>query len=139
MRQVARILGMGMSEEEVVQHILDGVSADDRLRLVFAQRPQWFTDLERLCVMTETMQMTDQASGNSRRAEPRPQTSEGAREPTFPRQAQPARNRQQTNSNSVICYNCNRPGHVARNCTRGRARPAPPMSRPCLLYTSRCV
>ena len=49
-REVARILGLGMSEEEVAQNILDGVSADDRLRLVFAQRPQWFADLERRCV-----------------------------------------------------------------------------------------
>ena len=95
-REIARILGMGMSEEEVVQHILDGVSADDRLRLVFAQRPQWFADLDRLCVMTEAMQMTDHARGDGRGAEPRPQRSEGPREPSFPRQAQPARNREQT-------------------------------------------
>ena len=62
---------MGMSEEEVVQHILDGVSADDRLRLVFAQRPQWFADLDRLCVMTKAIQMSDHARGDGRGEEPR--------------------------------------------------------------------
>ena len=104
-REVARILGMGMSEEEVVQHILDGGCSEDRLRLVFAELPRWFADLDRLWVMTKATQMSDHARGDGRGEEPRPQRSEGPKEPFFPRQAQPARNREQTKA--VICYNCN--------------------------------
>ena len=49
-RDSARILGVGLSEEEIVQIILEGVTPQEKSRLVFAERPRCYADLDRLCV-----------------------------------------------------------------------------------------
>ena len=51
-RDAAQILGLGLPEEEIVQIILEGVTPQERLRLVFAERPRRFVDLDKLCVMS---------------------------------------------------------------------------------------
>ena len=51
-RDAARILGVGLSEEEVVQIILEGVTPQERLWLVFAERLHRYRDLDKLCVMS---------------------------------------------------------------------------------------
>lgn len=60
-RDAARILRLGLTEQEVIQVILEGVTPEERSRLVFAQRPQSFADLDRLCVVSRTIQRTDES------------------------------------------------------------------------------
>ena len=110
-RDTARTLGLGLSEEEVVQIILEGVSPQERLRLVFAERPRRFVDLDRLCVMSKDIQTSDEARGDSSGDLPISQRAEGRSGPSRPRQAQSVRDRESWGI--IICYNCNRPGHVA--------------------------
>ena len=127
-RDAARILGLGLSEEEVVQIILEGVSPQERLRLVFAERPRRFIDLDKLCAMSKAIQTNDEARGGSSGELPVFQKAEGRGGPSRPRQAQFSRERE--NRGSIICYNCNRPVHVARFCPRGRAHPTSPSQGP---------
>ena len=90
-RDAARTLGLGLSEEEVVQIILEGVSPQERLRLVFAERPRRFVDLDRLCVMSNAIQTNDEARGGSSGDLPVSQRAEGRGCPSRPRQIQSVR------------------------------------------------
>ena len=51
-RKAARVLRLGLPETEVVQAILEGLTPQERSRLIFADRPRCFADFERLCVVS---------------------------------------------------------------------------------------
>ena len=55
-RKCARVLRLGLPEKDVVRIILEGVTPQERSRLVFADRPRCFADLEKLCVFSKTVQ-----------------------------------------------------------------------------------
>ena len=50
-----------MPERDIVQVILEGVIPQGRSRLVFADRPRCFADLDRLCVVSRTVQAIDES------------------------------------------------------------------------------
>ena len=55
-RKAARVLRLGLPETEVIQAILEGLNPQERSRLIFADRPRCFADLDRLCVVSSTVQ-----------------------------------------------------------------------------------
>ena len=60
-RKCARVLRLGLPEKDVVRIILEGVTPQERSRLVFADGPRGFADLERLCVVSRTVQGIDES------------------------------------------------------------------------------
>ena len=60
-RNSARILRLGLAENDIVQVILEVVTPQERSRLVFAGRPGCFADLERLCVKSRNIQANDES------------------------------------------------------------------------------
>ena len=62
-RKAARVLRLGLPETEVIQAILEGLNPQERSRLIFADRPRCFADLERLCVVSRTVQEVDESRG----------------------------------------------------------------------------
>ena len=52
------IVGIGNSSSN-----FGGRDAQERSRLVFAERPRCFTDLDRLCVMSRNIQVNDESRG----------------------------------------------------------------------------
>ena len=56
-----------MSESDIIQTILEGVTPQERSRLVFAVRPQSFIDLDRLCAVSKTIQGNDDIRGHEAR------------------------------------------------------------------------
>ena len=126
-RDAARILGVGLSEEEVVQIISEGVTPQEKLRLVFAERPRRYVDLDKLCVMPRAIQGNDETRGSSGMDLPELQMGEARGGPSRFRQVLPSRAVSYTHLDVykrqyiyftfiliLLCYTC-------------------------LLYTSRCV
>ena len=60
-RNTARILSLGLPERDIIQVILEGVTPQERSRLVFADRPRCFADLDRLYVVSRTVQAMDES------------------------------------------------------------------------------
>ena len=57
------MLRLGLPETEVIQAILEGLHPQERSRLVSADRPRCFADLEQLCVVSRTVQEVDESRG----------------------------------------------------------------------------
>ena len=69
-RKAARTLRLGLAEREIIQVILEGVTPQERSRLVFADRPRCFADLDRLCVVSRTVQARDESRERAARGDP---------------------------------------------------------------------
>lgn len=110
-----RILQVSLSEAEVVQVILDGITPEERSRLVFSSKPVTFSGLERLVVTARNIQLIDQRREEESRSldnrPPRPMVRQVATAP------EPVMHRP-----VPVCYGCGRPGHIRRFC---RQRPEP--------------
>ena len=120
-RDSARILKLGLSELEIVQVSLEGVTPQGRSRLVFAERPHCFADLDRLCVMSRNIQANDESRGPMVARDPNYRTGERCTvlpqdSPRVPRVNKTAGVRGR-NPPKVICFKCNRPGHIKRFCS----------------------
>ena len=64
-RKAARVLRLGLPETEFIQAILEGLNPQERSRLIFADRPRCFADLDRLCVVSSTVQAGDESRGRA--------------------------------------------------------------------------
>lgn len=102
----AKVLKVGLTEKEIVNVIIEGVTPEERSRLVFTNRPHSFADLTRMCITSAGVAYNDiLRQGLQSRALPtvpvmqirRPQTN-------FPM------NRPQ------VCFGCGQPGHIRRFC-----------------------
>lgn len=127
-RSAARILRLPMSEGEVVQVILEGVTPQERSRLVFAERPRSYSDLDRLCVMSRTIEMTDEARASISTFYPRERLA--GRYGPAPQGERPERGESRSapmgrGDVQRVCFRCRLPGHFQRDCTAGRGRSAP--------------
>lgn len=103
-------LGVDISEREAVANILEGMRAQDRSRAVFLDRPQTFSELERVVVGVENVRYCDKKRGEGK---PPEESKEGAGLPNKSKGQQ---------GESRRCFRCGCEGHLARNCTESRAR-----------------
>uniref|UniRef100_A0A1B6K2E2 CCHC-type domain-containing protein n=1 Tax=Homalodisca liturata TaxID=320908 RepID=A0A1B6K2E2_9HEMI len=104
-RENSNILNCNYSEEELVEIIKLGINQDDRARLVFMKNPKTFEDLDRtlLCIQAQNVAYAD----HQRR---KVNVKNFNVKPKFVSNIQEVKK----------CFNCNRVGHIAKNCYRPR-------------------
>lgn len=96
----AKIFQCNYSEREIVEFIKMGINKRDRANLVFSSNPRTFKDLDELCIMSQNVNYNNFIRDDKKKEVNR-------------------KGFQVNNVSKVItCYNCNRPGHIARNCYR---------------------
>ena len=123
-KDAARILRLGLPEGEIIQTILEGVTPQERSRLVFAERPRSFTDLDRLCVLSKTIQCNDDTRGHEARWSLDRQVVE-RRVGRSESQGSQSAAIQSSDARESVCFRCHRPGHIARYCPGTRQHPVP--------------
>ena len=111
-KEAAQVLRLPVTEREVVDNIVSGLSAQTRSCLVFCNRPSTFADLDKICVEVANFQFTDQTTAN--RGPANPPANAGLRE------------------DRRLYYHCKEEGHVRRYCPR--MKPANP--KKCVLRDS---
>ena len=135
-RESSLLLKVNLSEPQLVETILVGLSPEERSRLVLINRPNTFAELEQCCIHSSNVWYSDQ---NRRalipQAQRRNETPPLVSEPRIHRDSrhfrspkpshyQPAQNYQlksQPNMSDTVsrekrCYNCGKQGHISRYC-----------------------
>jgi hypothetical protein len=96
----AKIFQCSYSEREIVEFIKMGINMRDRANLVFTSNPRTFKDLDELCIMCQNVNYHNFVRDDKKKYI----------------------NRKDFHVNNVgkvlTCYNCNRPGHIAKHCFR---------------------
>ena len=121
-KDAARILRLGLPEPEIIQTILEGVTPQERSRLVFAERPRSFIDLDRLCALSKTIQGNDDTRGHEARRSADRQAVERRVGQSGSQDSRSAPI-QSCDARESVCFRCHRPGHIARYCSDFRQRP----------------
>jgi len=139
------MLKTGLSEPELISFIINGLRPEVRNQILFENNPQSFEDLDRLCLNLNNVSYNDYvrnqlavnrnpnhnfmphfAQQNSFQPyKPRPNLQQSQPQQYKPNLQQsnprhhfnPARNQSQE---IKTCYNCNRKGHIARQCFRNQ-------------------
>lgn len=113
-KENSKLLRCTYTETELVQLICMNINQEERSRLVFMPQPKCFADLNELCIQSQNVSYAnwerDNVFGKHR-------LTSGFSKPTGPNPKMRNINNLQP-VNPLICYNCNRPGHLARNCFR---------------------
>lgn len=126
-KEAGRVLMVSMAEQEIVQTIVEGMNPEERSRLVFANRPTSFAELDKLCICSRSVQFADEQRGISSRM-----MSEGGDRHTMPvlspDREPPRQNRWA--GRVVTCYGCGEPGHIRRNCPKGEFNSVPRRNEP---------
>jgi len=109
-RTVERVLRLGISELELIDIVLQGLKPEERSRLTFSPRPTSFADLDRLSILSRSVQDADrqrnQVVGHLPPAGRHPVLAPVGQVPEAPQwQRQP-----------VVCFGCGQPGHIRRYC-----------------------
>jgi len=103
----SEILLTGHTERALVDIMILGLNQSVRARLVFHKLPRTFTEMYQMCIYEQNIRFSDSQRGSFHHGGNR-----------FARghfnQIQSADNRPE--GNPIKCYNCNREGHIARNC-----------------------
>lgn len=110
-----QILKSHLSEKELVTFIKNGISPDIRNKLVFESNPSTFQDLNNLCLQNNNVCYNDWVRDNLCNS----QYAAGKHNlrPAHVSNSFPSNKVSRVNSNTPrVCYNCNKPGHVAKNC-----------------------
>ena len=112
------------SEPEIVQVILEGGTPQERSSLVFAERPRCFADLDRLCVMSRAIQSNDESRGPGVARKPDLGMAERRAGQSQSQAALPVGG-SGNNFRNMVCFRCNKTGHISRHCPEGRTSPMP--------------
>lgn len=100
-RESAAVLRLGLSEEQIVSTILEGINFKVRACCTFCARPRNFADLDRLCIDVMNVQFIhrggamEKSTGSAGTTRVLPRPSPGS---------------------SVICHHCHRAGHIRPQC-----------------------
>ena len=62
-REAVRILRLGLPDVEVVQMVVERVTPQERSRLIFAERPRSYEELNKMCVLSRAIQAIDESRG----------------------------------------------------------------------------
>jgi prephenate dehydratase len=103
-KEMAAVLRQDADEAAVVRIILDGLHPRERNRLVFCVRPRNFADLDNVCIYAHNI--TNNDHGNVTDFVTRRTASSSSREPASANHV--------SCSTSMVCYHCNKPGHIRR-------------------------
>jgi hypothetical protein len=113
-RMLARVLRLGIPEHQLVDMVLQGLKPEERSRLVFAPRPSSFAELEKLVILSRSVQDADvqrsQAIGHSSRGHSNPVVAHIRQDSVAP----------QVQRRPIVCFGCGQPGHIRRDCRRGQ-------------------
>ncbi|KAG8331612.1 hypothetical protein J6590_037073 [Homalodisca vitripennis] len=112
-RDTGRVLRLDIPESTVVTTILEGLNPEERSRLVFAGRPSTFSELDRLCIASRSVQFADR-----KRLERNIHSSiQPSRAVTAVHN--PAAGPHHSGGLRLpICYACGERGHTRRECPR---------------------
>jgi hypothetical protein len=120
LKQAARVLKLPLTQREVIDNIVDGLSPQQRSRFVFEARPVTWADIDRLCIHYCNMSFTDgiRLCESSERRKPVLQghnsdtVGRGNRFQIVNVGSQGRGNRTPSN---VTCFYCKKVGHVLRD------------------------
>jgi hypothetical protein len=110
----SHLLLTNLSEQELVTLIKHGLSPEVRSKMVFENNPTTFKDLDQLCINVNNIQYNDYL-----RNKPDSQTTS-----SYSHSSQPNSNVYSPTTQSYVplkektCFNCNRKGHIAKQCYR---------------------
>lgn len=132
-RETSKVLRTNMTESQIVETILIGLSPAERSRLVMSNRPASFIDLERACIHTSNVWYSDMSrSGHTPHPSnitpqrsmsryqgqpnyrPRYQLNSNNQNPT--RNESNNSNYQYRNVSLIKCSHCGKPGHTVQYC-----------------------
>lgn len=105
------ILLSSLTEQQLVESIIRGINPEDRNKLIFMSKPTSFKDLESICVASNNIGFNDHLRNDAE--QPRLNV---VRPPHA--EYRPRRNNNLLNQGPKLCFSCNRPGHLAKNCYR---------------------
>jgi hypothetical protein len=120
-KDAAALLRIEEREEEMVTRIVDGLSPTLRARLVFQQLPSSFAQLDRLVVVERNVAYADCLRT------PQPTNFQVGRVDaqnciTQEHQAHKSSQRNARLNRGVVCYFCNKPGHIQRDCFKHKTQ-----------------
>jgi hypothetical protein len=104
-RDAATVLRLPVSDQELIDNILDGLSPLQRSRLAFQKRPSSWAEVDRLCIHDQNIFFADSVRPTEAPLN-RAGTSQFASSPN----AQASRPRA-----NLVCFYCKKPGHIRRD------------------------
>jgi len=123
-KEARRVLRLPHSEQETIQVVLEGLNPEERSRLALSSIPRSFSELDRWCVQSQNIQFLDSQRGDA--VVPR---SRVCNPPTVMPVSMTApedrEGRGRESRRPVVCFRCNKPGHIIRYCPEIRSRRQP--------------
>lgn len=135
-RENSQVLRVNLTETEVVETILIGLSPAERSRLALMPRPCNFFQLEQLCIHSANVWFSDKQRSGQPNPRPPPRFSLhhlAASQPINMQNSAPHQNafRPRLEPNRVpprkpiVCYNCGEANHTSRYCQKPRNKNYP--------------
>lgn len=116
---VAKVLRIGLSESAVVDTILEGITPEERSRMVFATRPNSYAELDKLSVTSRMVAYTDGLRQQERR---RDWQSSNTR-PVMQIQEVHDSGALAGQRKEFVCWGCGLKGHTRRFCRQQGRKP----------------
>jgi hypothetical protein len=113
-KENSKLLCCNYSEAELVHLICMNMNQEDRSRLVFMPRPVSLADLNQLCIQSQNVGYVNWERNNM---QARGKMSHQMNKPILgPRTNKYVNNLNTKQESPIKCYNCQKLGHIARNC-----------------------